>query len=153
MPETRRYFAYGSNLDAAQMALRCPDASCLGRAMLEGFRFVIMSRGYATIVPLQGARVHGLLWTLTPADEARLDRYESVAQNHYRKEAVTVRAGEGGLLPVFTYIARETDSGAPRNGYLERIVRAAEVCGLPDAYIAELRTWFPAARGQGASTC
>lgn len=148
MPETRRYFAYGSNLDASQMAHRCPGSTCLGRAVLEGYEFVIMSRGYATIVPQPGARVHGLLWTLTPADEASLDRYESVALDHYRKETVTVRAENNDLLPVLTYIARETDSGAPRSGYLERIVRAAEVCGLPDAYITELRSWFPAPGGE-----
>ena len=31
------YFAYGSNLDVQQMALRCPRARKLGRARLDGY--------------------------------------------------------------------------------------------------------------------
>lgn len=143
MPENKRYFAYGSNLDTAQMAQRCPGAACLGAAVLKGYRFMIMSRGYATIVPEEGAFVHGLLWMLTPQDEARLDRYESVAQDHYRKKIVTVAAADAGAMPVLTYIARDTQPGKPRAGYLERIAGAAKTHCLPPAYIAELCSWFP----------
>lgn len=153
MPESTRYFAYGSNLDTAQMAHRCPAARCLGLAVLEGYRFMIMSRGYATIVPQAGALVHGLLWSLTPEDVASLDRYESVDKDHYRKQAVTVDATGLGAMPVLTYIARDTVPGRPSAGYLERIVGAAEVHGLPGEYIAELRSWFSSAAEREVASC
>ena len=37
-PLTQTYFAYGSNLDAAQMRARCPSAKLLGAAILDGYR-------------------------------------------------------------------------------------------------------------------
>lgn len=68
------YFAYGSNMDLAQMRRRCPAAELWGAATLPDWRFRINARGVATIVPEVGSRVHGLAWRLTPADEVELDK-------------------------------------------------------------------------------
>ena len=48
---TRCYFAYGSNMDADQMGRRCSAAAIIGTASLEGYRFIINSRGVATVAP------------------------------------------------------------------------------------------------------
>ncbi len=136
MRRRQRYFAYGSNLCAAQMAARCPGAREDGVVELAGWRFVINGRGVATLAPEPGARVFGLVWRLTPACEAALDRHEGVAKGAYRKAEL-----EAGGAPALVYLAADTAPGAPRQGYPERILRAAEACGLDDAYRAELARW------------
>ena len=44
------YFAYGSNMDIAAMARRCPASRPLGIARLARHRFAILQAGYATVV-------------------------------------------------------------------------------------------------------
>lgn len=133
------YFAYGSNLDPGQMARRCPDCQYVGTARAEGRQFLIMSRGYATIIPAEGRTVHGVVWTLTPEDETRLDHYEGVAKGSYYKATVAITLETGETCEAMTYIAAETRSGPPNAGYLECIVAAAEGHGLPADYVAELQ--------------
>ena len=82
------YFAYGSNMDVNQMAERCPTACFKGKAILKDYRFDLDSAGYATIINEKGAYVEGLLWSVTREDLVRLDRYEGVAKNCYRKSIV-----------------------------------------------------------------
>ena len=69
------YFAYGSNINLEQMANRCPSATIVGPAVLENYE-LLFRRGYATIKPRKGGRVHGLLWTLDSLCEQSLDHYE-----------------------------------------------------------------------------
>jgi hypothetical protein len=63
------YFAYGSNMDLAQMSNRCERAATVSAAKLPSHRFIINSRGVATIVPDPSSTVQGLLWRITKADE------------------------------------------------------------------------------------
>ncbi|MGH7700028.1 MAG: gamma-glutamylcyclotransferase family protein [Gemmatimonadales bacterium] len=132
-----RYFAYGSNMSRAQMAVRCPGAAVVDRAVLGGHRFVINRRGVATVVPDAAAAVHGVLWTIGPEDERALDRYEGVAEGLYRRERCRVTAG-GRPVDALVYVAAEVAAGVPRAGYLELIVQAAEAHGLPAEYVREL---------------
>ena len=44
------YFAYGSNLNFEQMAYRCPEATVVGTAKLDGYELAFR-RGYLTICP------------------------------------------------------------------------------------------------------
>ena len=55
------YFAYGSNLNLDQMAVRCPQAGVVGKAVLEGYELAFR-RGVLTILPKEGSRVNGLPW-------------------------------------------------------------------------------------------
>ena len=54
----------------------------------------------------------------------------------YREEEL-----KAGGAPALVYLAAETAPGAPRKGYLERILRAAEVRGFNADYRAELTRW------------
>jgi hypothetical protein len=144
---SRLYFAYGSNMDLAQMATRCPGARVVEGAVLEGRRFIIAARGYANVVPASGEAVFGLLWDLPPADEASLDRYEGVRPGFYRKDECEVLTTGGRNVGALLYLAAETGTGEPRPGYLEAIVAAARHHGLPADYVAQLEGWFPGRRG------
>ena len=83
-----RYFAYGSNLNVAQMAQRCPGAKLLGRIKLPGWKLVF--RGVADAIQEPGAFCYGGVWRITPEDEAALDTYEGVRHGLYRKAAPMV---------------------------------------------------------------
>ena len=87
-----KYFAYGSNMDIAQMAVRCHKATLLGNGLLEGYRFRIDGRGFATVDRDQAASVPGLVWELSQEDEANLDRYEGVPR-FYAKQTLEVEYG------------------------------------------------------------
>ena len=71
----KEYFAYGSNLNFEQMAYRCPEATVVGTAKLDGYELAFR-RGYLTILPKEGATVEGLIWSITDHDESQLDCYE-----------------------------------------------------------------------------
>jgi len=134
------YFAYGSNMDRAAMSARCPAATPLGVARLSGFRFRVNAAGWATILLAAPERqVWGLLWRLTPADEAALDVYEGVGEGLYTRLAVAPR-----LLPddrgiaAFAYAATDPRPGRPAPAYRAAILAAAAALELPAAYQLEL---------------
>lgn len=84
----KEYFAYGSNLNFEQMAYRCPEATVVGTAKLDGYELAFR-RGYLTILPKEGASVEGLIWSVTDHDESQLDCYEGYP-TFYDKETLTV---------------------------------------------------------------
>jgi gamma-glutamylcyclotransferase (GGCT)/AIG2-like uncharacterized protein YtfP len=141
------YFAYGSNMDITQMRDRCPGSGMIGKAELVGFRFIINSRGVATVVPDDSSVVCGVLWKLSEEDEARLDSYEGVEYGTYSKENFRVisTGWETEIVKALAYVAADSVEGEPGNGYMRRIIHAAEDVGLPETYVAELTTW---SRGQ-----
>ncbi|MEQ2008476.1 MAG: gamma-glutamylcyclotransferase family protein [Limisphaerales bacterium] len=128
------YFAYGSNMDVQQMAVRCPDAVVVGTACLQGHRFLINTHGVATVVPSRGKTVHGVLWEISKADEASLDRYEGVASGFYCKATMRVRQKSGRITTALIYIAKDEQPGTPRAGYMERVAAAAKSHRLSAEY-------------------
>jgi hypothetical protein len=131
------YFAYGSNMDRAAMAKRCPASKPLGLGRLPRHRFLINTDGYATIVRDPRESVHGLLWDLALRDVAALDRYEGLSEGLYVKisQSVITNAGPKRAL---VYVGRSAEPGKARPGYLEGVIAAAKVAGLPEAYIAKI---------------
>ncbi|MBQ8756280.1 MAG: gamma-glutamylcyclotransferase, partial [Lentisphaeria bacterium] len=68
------YFAYGSNMNPARMAKRCPGAIDLGGAVLRNHR--VAERLYADIDFVEGAETEGVLYVITEEHLRKLDRYE-----------------------------------------------------------------------------
>ncbi|HZA09810.1 poly-gamma-glutamate hydrolase family protein [Mycobacterium sp.] len=142
MRRTRHaYFAYGSNLCVAQMARRCPDATNPRPARLAEHDWLINQRGVATVEPFVGTEVHGVLWQISDHDLGRLDSAEGVPVR-YRRDRLTVETGNGPS-DAWVYIDHRVEPGAPRPGYLERIIAAAVHHGLPRTWIDFLRRWDP----------
>jgi phage replication-related protein YjqB (UPF0714/DUF867 family) len=135
------YFAYGSNLCVQQMARRCPEASDPRPATLADHDWLINQRGVATVEPFPGSRVHGVLWRVSDRDLAALDSAEGVPVR-YRRDQLTVHTADGSS-PAWVYIDHRVQPGAPRDGYLERIIGAAVQHRLPPAWIEFLRRWDP----------
>lgn len=88
------YFAYGSNMNRAGMAARCPGARALGVAKLTGWRFIIGIDGYASILRAPGGETIGILWRLGARDVAALNAYESLDSGLYSRRQLTVRCGK-----------------------------------------------------------
>ena len=139
------YFAYGANLDTVAMAQRCPRSRVLGPARLARHRFALIKEGFATVVRDPRGMVHGLLYDLAFADIPALDRYEDVAGGLYVKVTQPVLRANGGSARALLYVGRggEAADAHRQPGYLEGVVAAATAVGLPDAYVAGLRSFVP----------
>lgn len=143
------YFAYGSNMNQKQFQERCPASFVLCRAELGGYRFVLTTSGYASIVEKPGAVVHGLLCALAPADEATLDLKEGVAKGEYRREILEVETDLDYMMPALVYIdnAPMAEEGVvPKEGYegyMGKILDGSWRHDLPPKYHRELEEWAP----------
>ena len=116
------YLAYGSNLNIAQMTMRCPEAKPWGTAILHGYRLAFWGgsgHAFATIVPAQGESVPVALWSITADDEAALDHYEGWP-HHYRKEMVKVAWGKRSYSAM-VYIMNQGRVNFPSKYYFETI--------------------------------
>ncbi|KAL2351223.1 hypothetical protein BJ546DRAFT_855781 [Cryomyces antarcticus] len=179
------YFGYGSNLWLHQMARRCPDSTYKGIARLEGHRWIINKRGYANVVAVAsvdgGAEgsseeaegkdvVYGLIYTLTPSDERRLDINEGVPES-YTKHYLNVTfwpstnasassprspparihasADTGVAITALVYVdLHRTAPSEPRAEYVYRMNRGIDdalALGVPERWINKvLRPYIPA---------
>lgn len=137
------YFAYGSNMDEAQMEVRCPGATFVQKAEVKGYRFELDESGVATIVPDASNHVEGLLWSVTREDIEGLDRYEGVALDCYRKAWIDVASGSGEMVRALVYLSnRSLGHGNGRSGYMEKIVQAAKDHGFSQAYVDMLNAFL-----------
>lgn len=138
MTDHRRYFAYGSNLDLAQMRERCPDSTCLHPAVLHGYKLVFAGvsrrwggQGSASIVEDADSEVHGLIYRMPPHDIAVLDGYESVP-TVYTQRQIEVRSPQGKPVSAFTYQRLEHRINPPHIGYFHKIWGGYRAFGLRD---------------------
>ena len=122
----RYYIAYGSNLNIRQMKRRCPGATILGTANLKGWELLFKGSGtgsYLTIEECEGGTVPVVIWDVTPADEAALDRYEGFPSFYYKKEIRLqykgIRTGKRRTVTAFAYIMHEDRPvGVPSQYYM-----------------------------------
>ncbi len=133
----RLYFAYGSNMVAAQMAKRCPGARLLGPAVLPDHRLAVIRGGHGTVLRQRGACVHGVLWRLGRGNAAALDRYEEIARGLYRRERRRVLAA-GRWRAALLYVASSRVPGRPRPRYIGAMIAAASRHGFPEDYLRSL---------------
>ncbi len=136
------YFAYGANMDAAAMALRCPASRLIGRGRLNRHRFFIMKEGWASVRRDPQGTVWGVLWDLALGDVPALDRYEGVSGGLYVKAYQPITSETGGTKRALIYLGRSAVSGQPRPDYMEAVVTAGEAAQLPPPYLQELRLWM-----------
>ena len=136
----RFYFAYGSNINQEQMEFRCNDALPVAIAYVKDFRFIFNSMGVATIVPVSGLVVRGVLWQISKSDEEELDIYEGVSSNLYTKERCNVLVGDENLESL-VYIATNSEFGKPRKNYLEIIINGIVSFNGDKEWLNEIQSW------------
>ena len=150
------YFAYGSNLRAAQMRRLCPGHEYLGPARLAGHRlaFTLPDRewqgGVADAVPSPGDEIRGALYRLPEPDLAPLDAYEGFdpagpdEANDYVRRAVGVTPeGQKSAVEAWCYFVRAPRGHvAPSEHYRAALIEGAIERGLPADYVATMRRAF-----------
>jgi cation transport regulator ChaC len=134
------YFAYGSNMQRAAMARRCPTARAIGPAVLDGYKFFIGIDGWGSVKPNPGDKVHGILWRLAARDIAALHAYELLHKGLYDVRHLPVRVG-GKRLRAMIYLLRRRSPGKPKPGYVEMIAASAREWKLPEHYIRSVERW------------
>lgn len=117
------YVAYGSNLNLAQMATRCPTATIYATGILQNWEIIYRGEpdnSYATIRKKEGSDVPVLVWTLQDSDEQELDIYENFP-TLYEKEMITVDSN-GTKIEGMIYIMNQNEkAGKPSITYIETI--------------------------------
>lgn len=132
MDAKKLYIAYGSNLNLAQMADRCPTARVIGATSMKDWRLLFKGPhggAVATVEPFKGASVPVLVWEITLADEAALDRYEGWPYL-YHKETVEVELN-GKAVNAMAYIINEgRPLGQPSSYYYSVIFEGYKAAGF-----------------------
>ncbi len=143
-PATSWYFAYGSNMNRAQMLSRAGQILEEEVARLENYELVFNKKargGSATanIRPAPGKTVHGVLYKIPESAYRNLDRFEGVPE-HYRRIEVLATNGAGKKIAAQAYIATKVEKGLrPAPHYLQVILDGAKEHGLPEEYIGEIK--------------
>ena len=138
------YAAYGSNMNPAQMAQRCPHSPQRGTGWLDGWRLTFggedlsWESALGTVVEDSSARVFVVLYDLSEADEAALDSWDGATLGYYRKLKIRVTTLEGDAV-AWLYVVNAYEGGLPSALYLASMADAAEAAGAPADYVADLR--------------
>jgi gamma-glutamylcyclotransferase len=138
------------------MARRCPESKFVGLGILRGWKWLINTRRYANIVKSPEDIVYGLVYEISPSDEASLDRAEGVPRA-YTKEMMEIElqsaaSGEKSLVQNLVYIdRRRLEEGEPWEEYIHRMnmgINDAAARGMPRWYIDKyMRRYIPAEGG------
>ena len=150
------YAAYGSNLDPAQMLLRCPHSPQRGTGWLEGWRLTFGGEdigwdgALATVVEDPGSRVFVVLYDVSEGDEKALDTWDGVTLGYYRKAKVRVETLDGNVL-AWLYVLNFYEGGLPSARSVGILADAAERAGAPADYVATLRA-LPCAKMGDSNT-
>ena len=132
------YFAYGSNMNPEQMEERCPGSDPVGIGYIDNYRTIINERGVATIVQAPGEYACGILWAVSDSHIKTLDEKEGVRYRTYLKTEKSIKL-ESMELPALVYIAAKSSPGAPRPGYLEKLIKGADHFKLGDQFVNYLK--------------
>ena len=135
------------------MTRRCPESKFIGLGILRGWKWFINNRGYANVVRSPEDLVYGLVYEISPSDEASLDRSEGVPWA-YIKETMEIElqlavSGKKSLVQSLVYVdEKRVEEGKPWEEYIHRMnmgIDDAAARGLPRWYIDKyIRRYIPA---------
>ena len=148
------YFAYGSNMPAAEIDAWCTGYRCLGVARLDGYRLGLRRRsirwqaGVLDLVPAAGETVWGVLYELPEDALARLDEKEGAGLAYRRIDVEPALDAEPRRAYAYEVIAKEPDEVPCAPEYARLVLAGARDRGLPPEWLAELERGL-AAGGAG----
>ena len=147
------------------MHSRCPQSTYVGLARLPHYLWLINSRGYANVVqepPSSISEVWGIVYTLTPEDEANLDINEGVPESYTKEDlevefwatnstdtTIDTKNEESKTVKALVYVDRtRTEPDTPRTEYIYRMNRGIDDAlrlGVPKEYVdVVMRKFIPA---------
>lgn len=128
------YVAYGSDLDRAIMAHRCPTAKPIAKGWLHDYRLVFQGNPFgarANVIPEDGQEVPVVIWELTPKDEASLDRYLGLDSS---KEFIEIEVA-GEMKEALIYFASSESFGVPTDAHLDAVAQGYDDFNFPVSYL------------------
>ena len=119
----RLYFAYGANMNPDSMSWRCPNATNPQKFVVKDWQLKFHS--HATIEPVPGSEVWGMLWELTPKCEHALDMFEGFPFYYTKRQHV-----QDGV-ELFFYEMVDNFGGIPSQSYVDDIHSVYQTYGMP----------------------
>ncbi|HKG15267.1 MAG TPA: gamma-glutamylcyclotransferase family protein [Pyrinomonadaceae bacterium] len=133
---TVEVFFYGLFMDESLLRGKGLNPSNRRAASVDDFQLVIGER--ATLVRREGARAHGVVYTLTRGEVEALYSEESVSA--YRSEVLAARFAGARAGQVLCFNLPAPPSGVGRNPlYASKLRALAERLGLPAGYVSSIR--------------
>jgi AIG2-like family len=130
-------FFYGSFMRPDVMAKAEFNPTSVDVAQLNGYDICLDP--HANIFPSPMHSIHGIVVQIS---HAALDRmYGASGVGSFLPEAVLVTTADGRWLPVICYMPPTRSTHLPDQPYLERLIEAAKLRGLPSYYIARLQSY------------
>lgn len=110
------YIAYGSNMNAEQMAYRCPGSVIVGKGSVKGWKLVF--NVHADIIPGKLTDVTPVIvWDIADEDWRSLDLYEGYPR-YYVKQEIETELENGGIERCIAYVMAPGRKGyAPPDDY------------------------------------
>ncbi len=126
---------------------RCPSAKLIGTGLAANFGLEftkpsIDGSGKATLVPVLGSNVPGVLFAIDVSERDALDRYEGRGYGYRRDDRFAVGASAlGSDIEASTYLATARDERLkPFDWYLAAVIAGALYHEMSETYVAELRS-------------
>jgi gamma-glutamylcyclotransferase len=138
------------------MNRRCPDCDVVGLGILRGWKWFIGPRRFANITGSPEDLVYGLVYKISPSDEATLDEIEGVPFPYTKLtleiELQSADDEENSIVQCLLYVdEKRLVEGKPWEEYVHRInmgINDAVARGLPRWYIDKyIRRFVPPEEG------
>ena len=138
-------FAYGSNMDCAQMRDRCPSARFVCTAKLVNHRLAFTRTsinrncGVADALQEEGSDMWGVVYEIDDAELPRLDQLEGVNSGSYvrRNEQHLLTFDDRAITASIYFANPQPNPPLPNAEYKRLIVDGAKFWQLPTDYISE----------------
>ena len=128
--EIYTYFAYGSNLNKAQMRLRCPKAELVDTGIIKDYNLVFRRVADIEYAPCDGHDVPVGIWRITQDCLDALDIYEGYP-SLYRREILEAESNrDWGTWQGITYLMNSKSYAMPSPDYYASIEQGYFDCDL-----------------------
>ena len=117
------YIAYGSNLNLAQMAVRCPSAKIYAKGILNNWELIFRgtrANSHATIRRKKGSVIPVLVWDIQSHDENCLDLYEGYPIYYFKQNVMVDIKGKKKKAMVYIMNKHQLP-GQPSPSYIHAI--------------------------------
>jgi hypothetical protein len=129
-------FFYGLFMDQELLRAKGLRPQRAELAWVDGLALRIGQR--AALVPVRGARVHGVVISLTLDELEKL--YSEPGVQAYRPQAVLAELASGGIIAALCYNLSSPPTATERNPeYAAKLRQVAGKVGLPAEYVASLQ--------------